>query len=213
MYENSSQAPRVELNETGRLEAFSDGVFAIAITLLILELRVPHDLAGVTLWDYVLSQWTLFAAFLAGFCTIGIMWINHHRLFNIIQRDDGWLNLWNLLLLLGVTFINYPTALLGDFLGTPNAQTAMVIYAVTTVLIAVFYNLLWRHAVRANLLDPRSDPRRVAAISRGYLFGPIFYGISLVLAFVNVYASLALAVGLAIFFALPERNPLTDRDE
>lgn len=212
MVENQSPAPRVELNDTARLEAFSDGVFAIAITLLILEIRVPHDLGGVTLWNYVLSQWTLFASFLAGFCTIGIMWINHHRLFNLIQHSDRWLLIWNLLLLLGVTFINYPTALLGDFLGTPDAPTAMAIYAASTIVISIFFNLLWRHAVRAHLLDPESDPRSIAAISRGYVFGPLLYSVAFVLAFINVYVSLVIVTGLGIFFALPERNPLTDRE-
>lgn len=214
MAENRNDALAVGLNETARIEAFSDGVFAIAITLLVLEIRVPHDLPeGISLWEYVLSQWTLFASFLAGFCTIGIMWINHHRLFDVIQRGDSWLKIWNLLLLLGVTFVNYPTALLGDFIDTPDASTAMAIYAATTVAVAIFYNLLWRHAVRAKLLDPAADPRVVAATSRGYLFGPLFYTVALVFAFINVFVSLAIVVGLAIFFALPQRNPLTDRSQ
>lgn len=212
MSENWQESPRVELNETARIEAFSDGVFAIAITLLVLEIRVPHELPeGVSLWEYVLGQWTLFASFLAGFCTIGIMWINHHRMFDVIQRGDSWLKIWNLLLLLGVTFINYPTALLGDFINTPNGSTAMAIYAATTVAVAIAYNLLWRHAVRAGLLDPAVDPHIVAATNRGYLFGPLLYAVALVFAFINVYISLAIVIGLALFFALPQRNPLTDR--
>lgn len=139
MFDNQNAAPRVELNEMGRLEAFSDGVFAIAITLLILEIRVSHELpAGVTLWDSVLGQRDLFAAFLAGFCTIGIMWINHHRLFELIYRSDSWLKIINLLLLLGITFLNYPTALLGNFFGTAEGTTAMGIYAGTTVVCSMW---------------------------------------------------------------------------
>jgi uncharacterized membrane protein len=214
MSENQDVPLRVELNETARVEAFSDGVFAIAITLLILEIPVPHELPqGVTLWDYVLGQWTLFAAFFAGFATIGIMWINHHRIFNLIRHGDSWLNILNLLLLLGITFINYPTALVGSFLGKPEAQTAMAIYAATTVGIAIAYNLLWRHAVRAKLLGVEVDPRVIRTINRGYLLGPTLYTVAFVFAFINVYVSLAIVIGLALFFALPQRNPLTNRLE
>lgn len=200
---------RVGLSETTRLEAFSDGVLAIAITLLILDIRPPHVESEGALWNAVLTQWTAYLSFFAGFTTIGIMWINHHRLFNLIRKSDDWLLLFNLLLLLGITFINFPTALLGEYLGTPNATTAMAIYAGTTVVIAVFYNLLWRHAVRADLLDPDVDMDAVEATSRGYVFGPVFYTVALVLAFVNVYVSLVIVVGLAIFFALPRRSLLT----
>jgi len=214
MSQNQNGVALVELNETARIEAFSDGVFAIAITLLILEIRVPHELPeGVTLWEFVASQTPLFAAFFAGFATIGIMWINHHRMFNLIEHSDSWLKIFNLLLLLGVTFLNYPTALLGDFLGTSNATTAMVIYAATTVAISIFFNLLWRHAVRANLIGEQYDPQIAKTISRGYLFGPLLYTVALVFAFINVYVSLVIVVGLAFFFALPQRNPMTNRLE
>ena len=202
---------RVGLSETTRLEAFSDGVIAIAITLLILEIRPPHVEGEGALWNAVLHQWTSYLSFFAGFTTIGIMWINHHRLFTMIRKTDEWLLLFNLLLLLAITFINFPTALLGEYLGTPNATTAMAVYAATTVAIAIFYNLLWRHAVRAQLLDPEVDANAVQATSRGYFFGPVLYTVALVLAFINVYVSLAIVIGLAIYFALPRRSLLTSR--
>ena len=82
--------------ETARIEAFSDGVYAIAITLLILELKVPHGLGpGQRLIDALLQQWPSYAAFLVSFGTILVMWVNHHRLFNLIRRSDNLLLMFN----------------------------------------------------------------------------------------------------------------------
>src|SRR5262249_23489677 len=114
MNQNFSDEPNyIGLSETTRIEAFSDGVFAIAITLLILEIHVPPELTdGTHLWDVLLQQGASYIAYLAGFTTIGIMWINHHRLFNLIQRADNWLLVFNLLLLLAVSVVPFPTTLL-----------------------------------------------------------------------------------------------------
>ena len=87
--------PMEQSKETGRVEAFSDGVFAIAITLLVLNIQVPRDLHDTTLWAALLSQWPAFVAFLTSFATIGIMWMNHHRLFSLIRRVDHTLLLLN----------------------------------------------------------------------------------------------------------------------
>src|SRR5512132_2117231 len=98
--------------ETGRIEAFSDGVFAIAITLLVLDLKVPRDLdEGVSLAQALLRQWPSYLAFIASFATIGVMWINHHKLFTLIKRSDDVLLILNVILLLGVTLTPFPTAL------------------------------------------------------------------------------------------------------
>lgn len=204
-------AERVRLGETTRVEAFSDGVFAIAITLLILEIRPPLD-PNILLWDFLVKQGPLYASFLAGFSTIGIMWINHHRLFTLIRKSDDWLLIFNALLLLGITAINYPTALLGEYLGTPNAPVAMAVYAATTVVIAISYNLLWRYASAHNrLLDPHTDPAAVAAVNRSFLFGPLLYAVAFVFAFISVPVSLVIVIGLALFFALPLQDVLTTR--
>ena len=108
--------------ETARIEAFSDGVFAIAITLLILEIRVPtaeNDLAA-----QLLKQWPSYVAFVLSFAFIGIMWINHHRLFTHIRRSNNTLMVLNLTLLLGVTAVPYPTAVLAQHLGRSGQRTA-----------------------------------------------------------------------------------------
>src|SRR5712691_3411828 len=109
---------RMDEKETGRLEAFSDGVFAVAITLLVLNIKVPGiDLPpsklpdDTSLWSMLLNEWAMLAAYGTSFATIGVMWLNHHRLFAYIKRTDTGLLLLNLLLLLIIVFIPVPTAL------------------------------------------------------------------------------------------------------
>jgi len=112
-------------NETGRLEAFSDGVIAVAITLLVLDIKVPHatDLGGGTLLRALSHQWPVYLAYLTSFATILVMWLNHHNLFKQIKRVDHTLLLLNGLLLLGVTLVPFPTALIGGvYPGTAGAD-------------------------------------------------------------------------------------------
>lgn len=208
MNQNLDEQKYMGLGETTRIEAFSDGVFAIAITLLILEIHVPPELTdGTRLWDVLLTQGASYIAYLMGFATVGIMWINHHRMFSLIRYADNWLLVFNLLLLLGISFLPFPTVLVADYLGTPDAPTAMAFYAATIVVISIFFNLEWRYAARNNrLLDEQIPPSAVREINRAYLFGPTGYTIAFVLAFINVPLSLALVLGLAVFFALPPRT-------
>ncbi|HEX6551266.1 MAG TPA: TMEM175 family protein, partial [Ktedonobacteraceae bacterium] len=109
-----------ELKETNRLEAFSDGVFAVAITLLVLNIRTPDTLLDdARLWHELFNQWPKLAAYVTSFATIGIMWLNHHRLFLHIKRINTVLVLLNLSLLLVIVFIPVPTALLADYVTRP----------------------------------------------------------------------------------------------
>jgi uncharacterized membrane protein len=199
-----------ESNEkkTGRIEAFSDGVYAIAITLLVLDIKVPHDQPeAARLLEALLAQWPSYFAFVTSFATIGIMWINHHRLFNLIKRSDQLLLILNGLLLLGITFVPFPTALLAEYIAEPAQHIAAMIYSGTFVVIAIFFNLLWRYASYQNrLLDPRADPRAVQSISQQYAFGPLLYLLAFGLAFVSALASLVMNMLLALFFAIPGRK-------
>ncbi|MEO5928489.1 MAG: TMEM175 family protein [Candidatus Kapaibacterium sp.] len=191
-------------DDTGRIEAFSDGVFAIAITLLVLDLKIPHETADGELIPALLKLWPSYLAFLTSFLTIGVMWINHHRLFSLIVRSDQLLLVFNSLLLLGVTILPFPTALVAEFLGRRDAVTAAIVYNGTFVMIAIFFGLLWRYASHNNrLLDPRSDPKVITGITRQYAFGPLMYIGVLLLALVSVPASLGVNILLAVYFALP----------
>lgn len=192
--------------ETGRVEAFSDGVFAIAITLLVLDLKVPKsaDLAASgRLVTTLLRQWPMFTAYLTSFATILVMWVNHHRLFTLIRRTNGAFLFLNGLLLLFVTFVPFPTALVSEHLRGPEASTAAAVYTATYFGIAVVFNVLWRYASGGmRLLGPRADPGKVRAITRDYRFGPVLYFAAFLFSFVSVPASLAICAGLAIFFAV-----------
>jgi len=203
----------MEDKETGRLEAFSDGVFAVAITLLILNIKIlPDDvLTNGNFWGKsgLGGQLPALLAFVTSFFTIGIMWINHHRLFTHIKRTDTGLMLFNLLLLLVIVFIPYPTALVAQqYALNPDRHDAALLYSGTNVILAICFNLLWRYASYHNrLLGKDADTRAVAAISRQYIGGPFLYLIAFGLAFVSVAASVIVLLVLALFFAAPPRLP------
>ena len=192
-------------NETARVEAFSDGVFAIAITLLILEIvvKAPHEpLASGALQAELLHLWPSYLAYLASFLTIGVMWLNHHRLFTLIVKNDDGLGAFNLLLLLGVTWIPFPTALLASQLLSPGRRVAAIVYAVSFFAIAIVFNLIWRYAVRSRLVDEHLD---VPAITRQYAAGPILYAILIGVGVIDAVACLVVSALIALYFLLPPR--------
>ena len=196
------------LSGTTRVEAFSDGVFAIAITLLILEIKVPHDVAPpTTLGQALAHQWPSYLAFLTSFFTILIMWVNHHRLFTHIGRCDDRLLFFNGLLLLGVAVLPFPTALVAEYLGHAGQTTAASVYNGTLIVIAICFNLLWRSASRnGRLLHEDHDHDAVRHITESYRYGPLSYVVALALGFVSVTASLLLNLTLALYFALPSKT-------
>jgi uncharacterized membrane protein len=151
------------------------------------------------------KQWASYVSFAMSFAFIGIMWINHHRLFTHIRRCDNGLLLLNLLLLLGVTFLPYPTAVLGMYLGRTDQRLAAIFFNATCFCIAIFFNLLWRYATspKRHLLAHDVDAAAIQRITRQFAFGPLPYLGCLALAWVNVKASLGLNILLACFFALP----------
>src|SRR5579859_533711 len=205
----------MEEKETGRLEAFSDGVFAVAITLLVLNIKIPGlDLLpgqlpnDAQLWSSLLNEWPMLAAYTTSFATIGVMWLNHHRLYTHIKRTNTILMLLNLLLLLVIVFIPVPTALVAEYFVRPDMHAAALLYSGTMVILAVCFNLLWRYASYHNrLLGKNVDTRAVKAISRQYWFGPLPYFLAFILALFNTPASLILNFFLALFFAIPPRLP------
>ena len=189
-------------NETARIEAFSDGVFAIAITLLILEIQVPPQTAHGGLRRALMNLWPSYLAFLASFMTIGVMWLNHHRLFTLINKKDDGLIAFNLLLLLGVTWLPFPTALLAEHLLGSHAdqRVAALVYAGSFLVLAVVFNLMWRYAVRARIVN---DEVNAAAITRQYSLGPILYAVLVGVAFFDAEWCLILSALIAVYFALP----------
>ena len=189
-------------NETARIEAFSDGVFAIAITLLILEIRVPPQTQDGLLRDALRDLWPSYIAFLASFMTIGVMWLNHHRLFSFITKRDDGLIVLNLLLLLGITWLPFPTALLAEHLLGPHVdqQAAAIIYAGSFFAIAIVFNVMWRYAIRRKIV---SEEVNAAGITRQYALGPIMYAVLVAIAFFSAEWCLTMSIVYALYFALP----------
>lgn len=191
-------------NDTARVEAFSDGVFAVAITLLVFQIKTPPAGSG-DLAQQLLEQWPSYLSIVTSFAFIGIMWINHHRLFTHIARCDDALLVLNLLLLLGITFVPFPTSVLAEHLRAPDRRAAALLFNATYVALAILFNVLWRYAAspRSHLLSPDVNPATVARITRQYAVGPLVYSICFGLAWVNVLASLLVNLALACFFAIP----------
>jgi uncharacterized membrane protein len=129
-------------------------------------------------------------------------WINHHALFKLISRTNQLFLLLNGLLLMVITFVYFPTSLLVKYIGTTDERTAALVYSANGILLAILYNVLWLYASRdLRLISKKADPAIVHSISHQYRFGPLFYVIAFVLAFVSVVASVGVNLALAIFFA------------
>jgi uncharacterized membrane protein len=197
-------------NDTGRIEAFSDGVFAIAITLLVIEIGVPHlddEPVGTTLFGALIEQWPSYLGYAISFLQIGVIWANHHNRFRFIARSDHLLLFLNILFLMCVAFIPFPTALLAEYLQGSDAERTMAgaVYAGTLAVTAIFFTLLWLYAAAGyRLVDRNLDRALLRAMTRRYVFGMVAYLVAFALAFVNVAASLVLIVILALLFVLPE---------
>jgi uncharacterized membrane protein len=193
--------------ETSRLEAFSDGVFAIAITLLILEVRLPSEETG-TLSHRLAEAWPGYIGFVISFVIIGIMWANHHSIFRLIGRASHGLVVANLLLLLCVSFIPFPTKVLAENLrgAADDQQTAAVFYSGTFFVTACFYNLLWQTAARGNRLIAPGSEAAAAVVTRRFWYGFPSYLVATVAALVSVPLSLAIDAGLALLYLLPRRD-------
>jgi uncharacterized membrane protein len=198
-----------EQRDTARLEAFSDGVIAIAITLLVLEIRVPHieDASPGALWQALRDLWPNYVGYIISFAIIGIMWANHHTIFRYIVRTDHYLILTNLLFLFFLATIPFPTALMAEYLGHPAERVGIIVYCGWFVLTALSYNLLWHYAAGGSrLIDPEADPAAVRTITSRFRMGPPAYGMAFLLAFVNTSASLVVLLALALIYVLPYGN-------
>jgi len=193
--------------ETGRLETFVDGVFAIAITLLVLEIRIPDP--GEDLVVALGRQWPSFVAYVISFLSIGVMWVSHHRFFQIVRGLTTTFLYLNVLFLLPVAFVPYPTALVAQHFQEPEGRTvAVLLYGLTSVVIAVMFNVLWRYAAGHGLL---SVPREQAlGAVRGYAFGPLAYALATLVVFISPLLSMAGFAALAVFWMLSARDRATD---
>jgi uncharacterized membrane protein len=189
-----------------RLEAFSDGVLAIAITLLILDVRVPRVDDADTLLHELRHEWPAYLGYVLSFVTIGILWANHHTMFRFIRRSNHVLLMLNTLWLLAVAFIPFATSLLSEYIGGTyeEQRIAVLVYGGTYFVIAILFHVVWLYGVyHEGLLDPGADPRALTAITGSYQLGLLLYAFALVLAYFAPVAAVVLYALLALYFALP----------
>jgi TMEM175 potassium channel family protein len=192
---------RVDEIGTTRVEAFSDGVFAIAATLLVLEFTVG-DVPGPQLGHALLELWPSYLAYTTSFITIGIIWINHHYCMATIARCDRTFLFLNLLLLLTVAFMPFPTKLVANYLQKPGGeQAAVYAYDATFIVMSIIYNTWWHYASRGRRLISDEVPEsQVRAISRAFNPGvPMYVFVGLV-AIVSPLASVVLTLAIAAFY-------------
>jgi uncharacterized membrane protein len=187
---------------TSRLEAFSDGVFAVAITLLVLQFTVPEVASGALLAK-VLSQWPQLVTYVATFLTVGVVWVNHHTIFRNLRAVDRTIQFINLVLLMTVVLLPYPTALLGRYLNAgENGSVAAAYYAVVMTLMAISFQTLVAWALtHPNLLKPEIQGVRPGAVLPRFALGLVIYAVSIGLAFVSTWLVVALYAFNALYYA------------
>jgi uncharacterized membrane protein len=196
--------------ETGRLEAFSDGVFAIAITLLVLELKVPTiPFTGATsaaLGKALMQLWPSYFALVTSFFTILIMWMHHHAILRNVHRTDARLHFSNGCLLLLITFVPYPTSVLAAYLETPAAKMAAAFYAGTFVLVALCFSLFTYGAFRPHLLARNASAKFIENTHRSYRLGPPLYLLAMLSAIIDARLCLGICTALWIYWAVAVRD-------
>jgi len=183
---------------TVRLETFSDGVFAIAATLLVLEFSVS---SGRNLGDQLVHLWPAYLAYATTFVTIGIIWMNHHHTVSLIDHTDRTMLFINNLLLLTIAFLPFPTKLVADYLHKDGEQAATLAYAATFVVMATLHQVWWQYARRnRRLIADGVTDAALRAVDRAYAPGILLYGIVLVLAFFSPLAAVFLTFAIAAFY-------------
>lgn len=196
-----------DAKETSRIETFSDGIFAIAITLLVLGIKVPSHESVVEkgLAHALLLLWPSYLAFFVSFITILVIWIQHHWVFVYVRKVDHMLMYWNGLLLLVVTFIPFPTQLLAEHLSHADAKLAAGMFTGNFLVVSLVFLGLWRHVnKKGRLLNSHRDGNKnIASITRYYHIAPLLYLLSLGLTFISEFAGVTLCILLAFIFSIP----------
>ena len=184
---------------TGRIASFSDGVFAIAITLLILDVAVPAS-AFDHLWKGIAHQWPSYLAYVTSFVTIGGLWMAHHAIFRRLQYADATVMRLNLLFLMAVSFLPFPTGLMAEAIRDTEAERAAVVfYGLTLLVISVLLRVLWEAILRRpDLLDPDMSVDEVKENSRASTPNIGFYvaviALALLLPKVAVFGYIVIAI-------------------
>lgn len=205
--ETSATSDRPGLRRTARLEAFSDGVFAIAITLLVLDLAVPATKQSeLDLLHAIKHEWPGYLGYIVSFATVGALWLGHNAITDYLNRADTTLLRLNLLLLLFVSFLPFPTRLLSEYVTTDQAErVAVTFYGLTLLIAGALLSVLWRYARHARLVRPDAGDEEITLLTHRLTPGLAGYVLLIV---VGVFAPVAAVIGylvIALFFLFPLR--------
>jgi uncharacterized membrane protein len=194
-----------------RLEAFSDGVFAIAITLLVIEIRPPTLTEGETLAHGLWEQWPNYLGYLLSFLVLGVMWLNHHRIFEPARRVDGFVLVLNLNLLLWAVLIPFPTAVVADFLrdGGQSAKTAVALYGGVILLAAIAFTALFVAITRPGIVDELPPPNELRAARLRFGLGVGVYAGAFALSWLSPALALAAHGTMAAYYLTEQSSRLT----
>lgn len=192
---------------TARLEAFSDGVFAIAITLLVLDLAIPASAYSAHhLLDSFDRQWPAYLGYFVSFSTIGAIWLGHSAITDYLDRADSTLLRLNLVLLLLVTFLPFPTRLLSTYIHDANAESvAVAIYGINLLLASLMLSVLWRYSLRAGLVRADAEDDETTLLTQRLTPGLAAYVGLIVLGHFRPVAAVIGYLVIALFFLIPVR--------
>jgi len=200
--QDESALVQIREKDTSRLEAFSDCVFAFAITLLVLSLKDPAVTDGGLLRG-LLNEWPDFVAFVASFMTILIIWVGHHQMFNYVVRVDRRFLYLNGFLLFFVTLTPFTTSLVANHLLDAGARDAAIIYSFGFLLLSLVWNLSFRYATRGRrLVSDWFSETQMKRSNKRFLVGPLGYAAALLLAVVSGVASITVIIAVAVFYAV-----------
>lgn len=195
-------------SHTARLETFSDGVFAIAITLLIIEIGVPHVEGEASLGDEILDLWPSYGAYVLSFVTIGIYWVNHHSFYRLFHSTSHFFLMLNVWFLMAIAFIPFPTAVLGEYLNDGEHRRAAVsLYCAGLLFPAVGWFLVWMYGQYRGLVDDSLHPRYLRFANGQYVVSMAVYSIALGVSFLNAWAALGLCAVITGVYLFPPRTP------
>jgi uncharacterized membrane protein len=187
-----------------RLMSLADGVFAFAMTMLVMNLRLPsrERIFNDGLWRVLGEQWPAFLGYVQSFVVVGIYWVGHHAMFQWIRHSSRVFVWINLLFLLCVTFIPFPTAILGEAV---QSREAIILYGSTLILTGLSLYWLWTYAARNGLVDASVTHKDIEMVSRRILMAPAVYAVSIGLCFISVTASIFIYIAVPILYVMPTK--------
>jgi uncharacterized membrane protein len=200
----ATEKPVHAFHNNDRLTFFSDGVFAITITLLVLEIKVPEiaeNLVATELTKELGHLVPKIFSHIVSFIVLGIYWIGHHNMFMHIKRHDHVMLWLNTLFLMCIASVPFPTALIGHY---PNQQISVVAYAGTLVITGVVLQLIWWYATTHRLIDENTDPAFIGFVHRYIRIAPLLYGLSILVSFFNLALAKFIFVIVVVYHIVPK---------